>query len=207
MELPALRAGRDSRRAMILDIVGLLVRLGVAAVWLISGFQKASNSLQTIVAVRAFQILPERAVHPVASVLPYLEIGLGLLLVVGLAVRLTAVSSAVMLVIYIAGVISAAARGLSIDCGCFGGGGTVAAGQTRYSAEILRDAGFLLLAAYLVWRPRSLLSVDGVVAARSGRHHPDRDLGTGEWDGDGEGECNEKGNADARGGSAQTDQA
>ncbi|MDQ6658268.1 MAG: DoxX family membrane protein, partial [Actinomycetota bacterium] len=145
MELPALRAGRDSRRAMILDIVGLLVRLGVAAVWLISGFQKASNSLQTIVAVRAFQILPERAVHPVASVLPYLEIGLGLLLVVGLAVRLTAVSSAVMLVIYIAGVISAAARGLSIDCGCFGGGGTVAAGQTRYSAEILRDAGFLLL--------------------------------------------------------------
>ncbi|MDQ2846747.1 MAG: DoxX family membrane protein [Actinomycetota bacterium] len=203
MELRAAGTDRNSRRATTLDVVGLVVRLGVAAVWLISGFEKASDSLQTIVAVRAFQILPETAVHPVAAVLPYLEIALGLLLLVGLAIRLTAVISAVMLVIYIAGVISAAARGLSIDCGCFGGGGTVATGQTQYTAEILRDVGFLLLAAYLVWRPRSLLSVDGAVAPRSGRNDPDAD----EWDGDGDGKWDETDNADVHGGTAQPDQA
>ncbi|MGI8415714.1 MAG: MauE/DoxX family redox-associated membrane protein [Nakamurella sp.] len=205
---------RDGRRATVLDVVGLIVRLGVAAVWLISGFEKASNSLQTTVAVRAFQILPEGAVHPVAAVLPYLEIALGLLLLVGLAVRLTAVISAVMLMIYIAGVISAAARGLSIDCGCFGGGGTVSAGQTQYPAEILRDVGFLVLAAYLVWRPRSLLSVDAAVTGRSGRD-------TDEWDGsdedvdvafdddvdqDADG-WDETDNAAAHGGPAQPEQA
>ena len=48
------------------------------------------------------------------------------------------------------------ARGLSIDCGCFGGGGAVDPEQTAYGRELLRDAGFLLLAGWLVVRPRTL---------------------------------------------------
>ena len=61
---------------------------------------------------------------------------------------------------FIAGVLSAAVRGLSIDCGCFGGGGAVAPEQTAYVAEIARDAGFLVLAGWLVWRPASRWSLD-----------------------------------------------
>ena len=41
-------------------------------------------------------------------------------------------ATAVLLVVFIAAVASAAARGLSIDCGCFGGGGPVPPGQTAY---------------------------------------------------------------------------
>ena len=52
--------------------------------------------------------------------------------------------------------IQAWARGLSIDCGCFGGGGAVDGGQTAYGRELLRDTGFLLLAGWLVVRPRTL---------------------------------------------------
>jgi hypothetical protein len=69
--------------------------------------------------------------------------------------------------VYIAGVAQSWARGLTIDCGCFGGGGQVAAGQTQYPQEILRDTGFLLLAVWLVVRPRSLFSMDGLL--RRGR--------------------------------------
>jgi hypothetical protein len=58
--------------------------------------------------------------------------------------------------VFIAGVTQAWARGLSIDCGCFGGGGAVAPDQTTYGLELLRDAGFLLLAGWLVVRPRTL---------------------------------------------------
>ena len=92
-----------------------------------------------------------------------------MLLLIGLATRLTAVLSAVVLVAFIAGVISAAARGLSIDCGCFGGGGDVAAGQTAYTEEILRDLGFLTLAVYLILRPDTPLSVDRWVRRRTGQ--------------------------------------
>ena len=101
--------------------------------------------------------------------LPYLEIALGVLLLAGLATRLTAVLSAVVLVAFIAGVISAAVRGLSIDCGCFGGGGDVGAGQTAYTAEILRDVGFLALAGYLIIRPDTPVSWIAGSVRRSGQ--------------------------------------
>jgi uncharacterized membrane protein YphA (DoxX/SURF4 family) len=153
---------------LVRDVIGVLARLGLAAVWLISGFLKAVDPRTTVVAVRAYQIFPESLVGIFAAVLPFLEIALGVLLVLGLATRLAAVLSAVVLVAFIAGVISAAARGLSIDCGCFGGGGDVAAGQTAYTAEILRDLGFLALAVYLIVRPDTPASIDRLVRRRSG---------------------------------------
>ena len=148
-------------------MVGVLARLILATVFLVSGAIKAWDARETIVAVRAYQLLPESMVDTVAAVLPYLELALGLLLLVGLATRLSAVLAAVVLVLFIAAVASAAARGLSIDCGCFGGGGQVAAGETAYTAEILRDLGLLVLAVYLVIRPDTPLSVDRLVHRRS----------------------------------------
>jgi hypothetical protein len=70
------------------------------------------------------------------------------------------------LLAFIGGVAQSWARGLTIDCGCFGGGGQVEAGQTQYPQEIARDIGFLLLAVWLVVRPRSTASLDGWLTVR-----------------------------------------
>jgi uncharacterized membrane protein YphA (DoxX/SURF4 family) len=156
-----------TRSDRVRDVVGLIARVGLASVWLTSGILKAADPRQTLVAVRGYRILSESLVSVVAAALPYLEIALGVLLLIGLATRLAAVLSAIVLVAFIAGVISAAARGLSIDCGCFGGGGDVGAGQTAYTTEILRDVGFLLLASYLIVRPDTPLSVDRLVRRRA----------------------------------------
>jgi len=134
--------------------LSLLARLGLAAVWLISGWLKAVDPLQTVVAVRAYQLLPEAVVTPFANVLPFAEIGLGLLLA-GVGVRSTALVSALVLGVFVVGVASAWARGLSIDCGCFGGGGAAKVGAGDYLRELARDVGFLLLAVWLVLRPES----------------------------------------------------
>ena len=157
----------DSRRVLAWDVVGLVARLGLAAVWLLSGFEKASDPRETIVSVRSYELLPESLVSTVAATLPYLEISLGVLLLLGFATRLAAALSGLLLLVFIGGVISAAARGLLIDCGCFGGGGTVAPGATTYTLEILRDIGFLALAGYLIWRPDTPLSVDRFVRLRA----------------------------------------
>lgn len=143
-----------------LDVVGTVARLGLAAVWLVSGALKAVDPDQTYVAVRAYDVLPRDAVGPVAAVLPWAEIALGVLLVLGAGIRVVAIASAVLLLAFIAGVTQAWARGLSIDCGCFGGGGQVAPGETRYVEELVRDTGFLLLAAWLIVRPRTLFALD-----------------------------------------------
>ncbi|MCX5044700.1 DoxX family membrane protein [Aldersonia sp. NBC_00410] len=136
--------------------VSLAARLGLAGIWLVSGWLKASDPTQTTVAVGAYQLLSDDLVRPVANTLPFVEIGLGLFLLLGLGVRVVSAASAALLVVLIAAVASAWARGLSIDCGCFGGGGP-AAGVTAwdYLREILRDVGFLCLAAWLMVFPRS----------------------------------------------------
>ncbi|MCY7372870.1 MAG: hypothetical protein LH461_04110 [Spirochaetaceae bacterium] len=86
-------------------------------------------------------------------------VAVGLLLVLGVAVRLGAVVSTVLLLLFMVGVGSAWARGLTIDCGCFGGGGPVAAGATRYGSEMLRDTALLLVAAGLALWPASRLAL------------------------------------------------
>lgn len=149
----------------VLDLVGTVARLGLAAVWLISGTLKAVDLDQTVVAVRAYDVLPRAAVDVVAAILPFFEIALGLLLLLGIGTRLVAVVSGAVLLVFIAGVTQAWARGLSIDCGCFGGGGAVAPGATAYLQEIVRDVGFLALAAWLVVRPHTRLSMDARLTA------------------------------------------
>lgn len=139
--------------------MSLLARFGLAAVWLISGWIKFIDPTQTVVAVRAYQLLPEDLVRPVAYTMPMFEIALGLFLVIGLGVRAVAVASSVMLLVLIAVIISAWARGLSIDCGCFGGGGAADVDSWDYVREIARDVGFLALAVWLVVFPRSPLSL------------------------------------------------
>jgi uncharacterized membrane protein YphA (DoxX/SURF4 family) len=135
-------------------------RLVLAGVFVAAGSLKVVDPQAAVQAVRAYQLLPAALEPVVGWGLPASEIALGLLLAAGLFTRVAALAAGLLLVVFIAGVASAAARGLSIDCGCFGGGGPVAAGDTRYASEIVRDVGLLVLAGWLVWKPRSRFSLD-----------------------------------------------
>lgn len=154
------------------------MRLGLAAVWLTSGAIKLADPGQTFLAVKAYQLLPDSVVHPVATGLPLLELALGVLLLFGLLTRVAAGVAAVLLLLFIAGVAQSWARGLTISCGCFGGGGQVAQGQTQYPQEIARDMGFMVLAAWLIVRARTRLSVEGWL--RSERQGTDLPVGEAE---------------------------
>ena len=142
-------------------------RLVLGGVFLVAGVLKAIDPQSSVAAVRAYQLLPTSLATFVGWGLPFAEIALGLLLLAGIATRAVAAAAAVLLVVFIAAVVSVAARGLSIDCGCFGGGGEVAPGQTAYGIELVRDAGLLLLAVWLVWQPRSRLALDRFSSSRT----------------------------------------
>jgi len=136
-------------------------RLLLGGVFVVAGALKVPDPAAAVRAVRAYRLLPELLVGPVAFGLPVLEIAVGLALLLGALVRTAAIASAVLLVVFLVAVGSAWARGLQIDCGCFGNGGTVAAGETAYPQEVLRDAGLLGLALLLAWRPASRLALGG----------------------------------------------
>jgi uncharacterized membrane protein YphA (DoxX/SURF4 family) len=140
--------------------VGLVARLTIGIVWLIAGGLKAFNPYSAGAAVRAYEIFPVDLATTIGQILPWIEIGLGVLLILGVYTRAAAALSAVLFLAFIAGIASAWARGLTIDCGCFGGGGFVEPGQTKYLQEIVRDIGLILLCGLLVLRPRTRLSLE-----------------------------------------------
>ncbi|SBW21153.1 DoxX family protein [Candidatus Protofrankia californiensis] len=142
-------------------VLSTVVRLGLAVLWLAAGLFKIGDPQGMVRSVRAFRILPEPLVHPVAYAVPFVEITLGLLLLAGLAVRVSAAVSALLLAAYITAIASAAARGLRIDCGCFSSGGDLTAGApTHYTGEIVRDSLLLVASALLVRLPAGALTVD-----------------------------------------------
>ena len=157
----------NPRFAAIAVWASTAARLVLGGVFLVAGGLKVIDPQSSVAAVRAYRLLPSSLVTIVGWGLPFAEIALGVLLLAGVATRLVAVASAVFLLVFIAAVASAAARGLSIDCGCFGGGGDVAPGQTAYATEIVRDVGLLLLAVWLVWQPRSRLTLDRFSSERT----------------------------------------
>jgi uncharacterized membrane protein YphA (DoxX/SURF4 family) len=143
--------------------VATVLRLVLAGVLAVAGALKLPDPDASVRAVRAYRLLPEAVVPAVGFGLPVLEVGLAVLLLLGLATRLAAVLTGLLLVAFVVGIASAWARGLSIDCGCFGGGGEVAAGQTRYLTEIVRDVLLIGAAALLALGPRSRWSLDARV--------------------------------------------
>jgi uncharacterized membrane protein YphA (DoxX/SURF4 family) len=143
--------------------VGLVVRLVLAGVWLSAGVIKFEDDAGTVRAVRAYDLLPESFVPTFGHLLPVVEIVVGGLLVLGLLTRGTGVVSGLLLLMFIFGISSAWARGLQIECGCFGGGGLKENATAGYLRDILRDIGLVLLSCWLVWLPRTRLSLDGVL--------------------------------------------
>jgi uncharacterized membrane protein YphA (DoxX/SURF4 family) len=135
----------------LLPALAVLARLVTGGVWIWAGAAKLSDPYGAVLAVRAYQLLPSGLATTVGHLLPTLEIVVGAALVLGLLTRGAAVISGLLFVAFIIGISSAWARGLQIDCGCFGGGGFDPDAASKYPWEIARDAALLLASVFLVF--------------------------------------------------------
>ncbi|WP_051580027.1 MauE/DoxX family redox-associated membrane protein [Pseudonocardia acaciae] len=153
--------------------LALLARLILAGVWIAAGLSKITDLNESVRAVRAYRLLPEPAAQVVGAGLPMVELLLGLLLLVGAVVRASAVISAVLMLGFVIGIASAWARGLRIDCGCFGSGGELAAGESpNYGWDLVRDGALFVLALALARWPSGYLAVDGLLAGGRKEERP-----------------------------------
>jgi len=69
--------------------------------------------------VDSYQLLSPRAVNFVSHTLPFAEIALGLLLILGWQLRVWATLTTLLIVGFFAAVVHSYAAGLQINCGCF----------------------------------------------------------------------------------------
>jgi uncharacterized membrane protein YphA (DoxX/SURF4 family) len=147
--------------------VGLVLRLVVGCVWIVAGALKLPDPAQSVAAVRAYQLLPGDLVTPVGQLLPVIEIVIGVMLVIGLLTRGAAVLSALLFLAFIVGIASVWARGINIDCGCFGGGGADPDAASSYPWEIWRDVLLLAASGFVAWLPATRLSLDNLLFRRT----------------------------------------
>jgi len=138
----------------------LLARFILGGVLIVAGALKVGNLQKSAMAVRAYEMLPIWLANLFGYVLPWIEIGIGSLLVVGALVKINGLLGALIMLAFIIAIAQAWARGLSIDCGCFGGGGSIDPEDTKYLSEIIRDIGLLGLGVFLYFYPKGRFALD-----------------------------------------------
>lgn len=144
-----------------LDLLGTVLRLVLGGVLVVAGALKVTNLPASALAVHAYRLLPYEVGQAVGYALPILELAIGVLLLLGLFTRAAAFVGTLLMTAFVFGIASAWARGLAIDCGCFGGGGAIAPESTAYPVELARDVLLAAAGAWLVRRPRTAYGLDG----------------------------------------------
>jgi uncharacterized membrane protein YphA (DoxX/SURF4 family) len=132
----------------------LRLALGVTMLW--AGLSKVSETALFALTVRAYDVLPQELVHGFAIVVPWIEILLGICLVVGFWVRGSGLASAVLLASFGVAIGVNLFREADITCGCFGLDG--AAGSL--TDALIRDILMIVASVILYCKSSRILSVD-----------------------------------------------
>ncbi len=147
------------RYGALLTILEWLARLGLAAVFFYAAIPKLLDPAAFAKAIDnyrvVFPLVGKGYVYFVAGFLPALEFVTALGLLWNRTKRGAALLSIAMLVMFVILITQAVARGLNIDCGCFGSGAT-AKGLARQVGltAILEDVLWLAMAIFIYFRSR-----------------------------------------------------
>lgn len=129
------------------------LRLILGGTFLVAGGLKIADPAKFALAVENYRLLPRELINLAAIVIPWLEVVAGLFVLAGVWLRAAAllITSLTMLFAVVIG--SALARGLNIECGCFGTLG----GRHIGLVNLAIDATLFCLAALLTWRSRKAI--------------------------------------------------
>ena len=147
----------------------LASRAVLGGVFLVAGGTKVFDPGGLAASIRTYELgLPEWFVTFSAFSLPYLEVLLGLYLISGLFTRASAWATNALMLVFTVALLQGAARGLQIDCGCFGS----SAEQPNLWLDTLRDVGLLALGLHIALSPVGRFSVDALLRRPGAKPEP-----------------------------------
>jgi uncharacterized membrane protein YphA (DoxX/SURF4 family) len=152
--MAGLSAVRAAGREVRIRALALVLRIVLGAILVYSAWSKLKDSWALFaMAVDSYQVLPLWAVQWVARTLPWVELLIGVLLIVGRWMRVATVACSVLLLVFFGLMVRAHLKGMEINCGCFGPGEAIS------WRTLLRDGamvtGSLLLTGVTLMRARS----------------------------------------------------
>jgi uncharacterized membrane protein YphA (DoxX/SURF4 family) len=127
-----------------LRILLLILRLALGCLFVYAAWIKLRDPwLLFAMSIDNYHVLPQWAVMALARTLPWAELALGLLLIVGRFRRISTVGVSALLAVFFTMMVRAYLRGDTIDCGCFGPGEQIG------PLTLLRDGSMLAAALFL----------------------------------------------------------
>jgi uncharacterized membrane protein YphA (DoxX/SURF4 family) len=94
-------------------------RIASAGLWLVAAMGKLKDPVKFMGGIAEYGIVPGFAVPLAAVTMPGIELLLGLALLAGRQVRAAAMLANLLMLVFMAAMASAMARGLELDCSCF----------------------------------------------------------------------------------------
>lgn len=143
----------------------LIARLVVGGIFIYASLHKIADPADFAVSIRNYMILPVGWSNIAAMILPWIEIFSGLLLVLGILTRASALLTTTMMGIFFGAVTYAFVIGLNIDCGCFATSAS-SAGQVGIH-HIVRDFVLLLVSLFILVQGGGKFSVAGIISGGS----------------------------------------
>jgi len=135
---------------MMAVILRRVLRLVVGGAFIAAGSMKIAAPAAFVISIDNFRLLPHAGLHPLAITLPWIEVLAGLLLVAGFWKRPSALVCVCLMTVFTGAVVQAMARGLNIDCGCYGTVGAQRVGWMKLAENLC----LLTAAVWLAWHYR-----------------------------------------------------
>lgn len=162
----AARRSTYAKKVMIFSFIQVITRLILGGVFFWAGIVKIPETALFAYTIRAYNLLPESLILPVAILAPWLECVIGLCLILGFWTHANALIASCLLILFSGALGIKIYQGASISCGCFGTEG----GSLEWA--LLQDVLLFSLALALLLKQKILLSLDGYLRVRS---HRDKD--------------------------------
>lgn len=141
MEAPqGSRTGRALLLAGRLVLGGIFVYAAYAKLHFGGAWHLRDYQFFFAMAINSYNMLSLPVVQWMASILPWFELVVGVLLIFGIALRWASLAVTALLVVFMAALTRAAMLGLEINCGCFG------YSSQKPTTELFHDSGLLILA-------------------------------------------------------------
>jgi uncharacterized membrane protein YphA (DoxX/SURF4 family) len=137
----------EGTRGRFSDRVYTILRVGFGLLFIWASWDKIHNPAAFAEVIYNYKVLPDPLIHPVAIIMPWLEMGCGILLVVGQMIGGSLIIANGLLLIFGAALGLSLYRGLDIDCGCFslGSKGERVAWQALVRDLVLLGLGLSLM--------------------------------------------------------------
>jgi len=134
------------------------VQIALGAIFVVAALPKVLDPPSFAHMIYNYRLVPGGAVNALALVMPWVEILVGLALILGVWPREAAALAGLLLLVFIAAIGFNLVRGHAVDCGCFD---VHSAGKSREELlsemrwVLIRDAAMLLLVAQVLLAPRT----------------------------------------------------